>query len=124
MVAVHRFWSALFSDRTDNSSDLLHSKLITIFRGVCALEVFLGHMRNQFFPDYKDVVAPSLPFKILVMTTGYGYQSVMLFFVISGWLVGGSFLNRWRQPNALANYAVDRVSRLWTVFIPSMIYTF
>ena len=44
----------------------------------------------------------------------------MVFFLISGWLVGGSLMNRLHQPRALANYAIDRVTRLWTVLLPTL----
>jgi peptidoglycan/LPS O-acetylase OafA/YrhL len=46
-----------------------------------------------------------------------------VFFVISGWLVGGSLLNRIHQPHAFANYAIDRITRLWTVLIPTFLLT-
>ena len=105
----------------------LHTKLITVFRGAAALEVFVGHVRNHSFPDYKLVAAPNLIFKLLVASTGYGRQAVMVFFVMSGWLVGGSFLNRVQghkhEGGALINYAIDRLSRLWIVLIPALLLT-
>jgi peptidoglycan/LPS O-acetylase OafA/YrhL len=43
----------------------------------------------------------------------------MVFFLISGWLVGGSLLNKMGQPRALRSYAIDRATRLWTVLLPT-----
>jgi peptidoglycan/LPS O-acetylase OafA/YrhL len=55
--------------------------------------------------------------------SGFAHQAVLVFFVISGWLVGGSLLNRIHQPRALTNYAIDRITRLWTVLIPTFLLT-
>jgi peptidoglycan/LPS O-acetylase OafA/YrhL len=46
---------------------------------------------------------------------------VVAFFLISGWLVGGSLLNKLGQPQALGNYAIDRLTRLWTVLLPALL---
>src|SRR5665213_37380 len=97
--------------------NFLHSRLLTIFRGLAALEVFLGHTRNQFFPDYKAVAHPSLAFKVLIVLTGYSPQAVILFFVMSGWLVGGTLYNRRHEKHILLDYIIDRMSRLWVVLI-------
>jgi peptidoglycan/LPS O-acetylase OafA/YrhL len=66
---------------------------------------------------------PSLAYQGLAFFTGFAHQAVLLFFVISGWLVGGSLLNKAGQPDAIANYAIDRLTRLWTVLIPTFLLT-
>jgi peptidoglycan/LPS O-acetylase OafA/YrhL len=43
----------------------------------------------------------------------------MIFFAISGWLVGGGLLDKIGQRNAVMHYAIDRATRLWTVLIPT-----
>jgi peptidoglycan/LPS O-acetylase OafA/YrhL len=43
----------------------------------------------------------------------------VVFFLISGWLVGGSLLNKMERPGAIRLYAIDRVTRLWTVLVPT-----
>ena len=58
---------------------------------------------------------------ILYILTGMGHQSVMIFFVLSGFLVGGSILRpsfSWRY------YVIARISRLWVVLIPCLLFTF
>lgn len=47
----------------------------------------------------------------------------MVFFVLSGYFVGGSVL---RQGNAFSwgGYALARLSRLWTVLVPALVFTF
>jgi peptidoglycan/LPS O-acetylase OafA/YrhL len=46
---------------------------------------------------------------------------VVVFFLVSGWLVGGSLLNKLGQPQAVRSYAIDRITRLWTVLLPAML---
>ena len=40
---------------------------------------------------------------------------------MSGWLVGGSLLNKSTRDGAFRDYAIDRMSRLWIVLVPTFI---
>jgi peptidoglycan/LPS O-acetylase OafA/YrhL len=66
------------------------------------------------------MVDPPLYYQLLAFATGFAHQAVVVFFLISGWLVGGSLLNRIGQPGALLSYAIDRATRLWTVLVPAL----
>ncbi|MDB5908449.1 MAG: hypothetical protein JWP34_2563 [Massilia sp.] len=103
--------------------DYWHSVLISLLRGLAAVIVAAGHLRSEMYPGLRTVADPSLWFKGFAFATGFGHQAVMVFFVISGWLVGGSLLNKFGQPGAVTNYAIDRVTRLWTVLIPTFALT-
>jgi peptidoglycan/LPS O-acetylase OafA/YrhL len=103
--------------------DNWHSVLISILRGLAALIVAAAHLRAAMYPGLHAVVDPPLWFKGFAFFTGFAHQAVIVFFVISGWLVGGSLLNRLGQPQALSSYAVDRLTRLWTVLIPTFLLT-
>lgn len=103
--------------------DNWHSVLISLLRGLAALIVAAAHLRAALYPGLHAIVDPPLWFKGFAFLTGFAHQAVIVFFVISGWLVGGSFLNRIGQPQAITNYAVDRVTRLWTVLIPTFLLT-
>jgi peptidoglycan/LPS O-acetylase OafA/YrhL len=95
------------------------STALHFFRGCAALLVAFHHVRNNLFPDYKVVLQPALWFKVVAFLAGFGPQAVILFFVLSGWLVGGKFLKTSQKTQrAYASYTVDRVSRLWTVLLP------
>ena len=94
------------------------STLIALVRGLAALAVAAAHLRALFYPGMRTIPDPTLWFKGFAFFTGFGHQAVLLFFIVSGWLVGGSLLDKWRQPDAIAHYAVDRITRLWTVMIP------
>jgi peptidoglycan/LPS O-acetylase OafA/YrhL len=93
--------------------------VISLLRGLAAFVVAAAHLRAEMYPGLRTIPDPSLWFQGFAFATGFAHQAVLVFFVISGWLVGGSLLNKMGQPGALANYAIDRVTRLWTVLIPT-----
>jgi peptidoglycan/LPS O-acetylase OafA/YrhL len=108
-----------FQRQSQLGEDCWHSILISLLRGLAAFIVAAGHLRSEMYPGLRTVADPSLWFKGFAFVTGFGHQAVLVFFIISGWLVGGSLLNKMGQPGAVANYAIDRATRLWTVLIPT-----
>ena len=107
--------------RSNLSEDQWHSILISLLRGLAALQVAAAHLRAQVYPSFDSVQDPSLAFVGLAFGVGFPYLAVIVFFVLSGWLVGGSLLNRLNADRAIANYAIDRVTRLWIVLIPTFV---
>lgn len=97
----------------------LQSLTIAGLRGLAALQVAAAHLRAEVYPGLRTIEEPSLAYLGFAFLTGFAHQAVVVFFLISGWLVGGSLLNRLGQPRALANYAIDRLTRLWTVLVPT-----
>ena len=66
--------------------------VIDYFRGIASLLVVLSHIREILFgvADLTNILY--YPFYFI---TGLGHESVMIFFVISGFLVGGRlYLNK------------------------------
>jgi len=72
--------------------------------------------------DYVELVAPNIFTKIFYFFTGLGHQAVIVFFVLSGFLVGGSVLRKGSQFSLLI-YGLNRMTRLWTVLVPSLLFT-
>jgi len=103
------------------SPDSTQSLLISLLRGLAALQVAAAHLRAEMFPGLRTLEEPSLAYLGLAFVTGFAHQAVIIFFLISGWLVGGSLLNKIGQPQALRSYAIDRVTRLWTVLVPTFV---
>lgn len=87
-------------------------------RGLAAIVVAAGHLRNHMLPDYKAVAEPHVWFKGVAFVAGFGGFAVVVFFAISGWLVGGKLVKTIRDPSNLLKYAVDRITRLWIVLLP------
>lgn len=107
-------WDDAPSKRPDN----WHSVVIAFARALAAIEVAASHLRAMFYPGMRTISDPPLWYQGFAFLTGFGHQAVLLFFVISGWLVGGSLLDKWHQRDALTHYTIDRATRLWTVMIP------
>ncbi|TYQ21368.1 UNVERIFIED_ORG: lipopolysaccharide/colanic/teichoic acid biosynthesis glycosyltransferase [Zoogloea ramigera] len=117
--------------RVLRSSRLAHSTrnggqsvLIDWLRGLAALQVAAAHLRAQVFPGLSTVTDPPLWYQGLAFMTGFAHQAVLVFFVLSGWLVGGVFLDRSHDvppSRALRDYALDRATRLWTVLLPAFL---
>lgn len=108
-------------EKTNLQEDCWHSMLISLLRGLAALQVASAHLRAQAYPGFGTVENPPLLFQGLAFSTGFAYLAVIVFFVLSGWLVGGSFLNKLDSDRAFQHYAIDRVSRLWVVLVPTFV---
>lgn len=98
------------------------SEYLNLTRWVAALLVVVEHVRNLLFQDYGSLTQPSAPFKVLYFATGFGHEAVVVFFVTSGFLVGGKVWERWRTgPIQWRRYLADRTSRLYAVLVFALI---
>lgn len=91
-------------------------------RGICAILVVLGHARNFYpFGDFTRSGDISGLNSVLLMPTALAMESVSIFFLISGFLVGGQV---WRNVSAgnfkWNRFLADRLTRLWVVLIPGL----
>jgi len=91
-------------------------------RGIAALLVFTDHWRHAFFLELRDLPSHPLLLTLLYIFTACGHAAVVVFFVLSGFLVGGSVLraferNRW----SWKQYLTHRLVRLWIVLIPALL---
>ncbi len=97
---------------------------LDMLRGVSALLVLVGHLRALFFVDPDAVTPRGWLGKLAYRATGLGSQAVVVFFVLSGFLVGGSVLRahasqRW----SWKTYLIARASRLYVVLLPALLLT-
>jgi peptidoglycan/LPS O-acetylase OafA/YrhL len=95
---------------------------LDLARGVSALLVMLGHLRLVVWPDFDRLQHASLMLKAAYFLTGFGNQAVLIFFVLSGYLVGGGVLAARGNPSP-KHYAIARLSRLWVVLLPALLFT-
>lgn len=91
-------------------------------RGFAAFFVLLAHWRDAFFVDYPAVPHHNPLITVAYFGTGLGHQWVIVFFVMSGYLVGGSVLRsvntgRW----SWRGYLLTRLSRLYIVLLPALL---
>jgi len=95
---------------------------LDMVRGAAALAVMLTHLRFLFFVDLGDAQNSNPLIKLVYFVSGFGHYAVMAFFVLSGFLVGGSVL-RARMDGEFnwGLYATNRLTRLWIVLIPALL---
>ncbi|MDQ1832174.1 acyltransferase family protein [Massilia scottii] len=117
----HPMPSIRFLKESQLGEDSWHSLLISLLRGLAAIQVAAAHLRSEFFPGLRTLENPALWYQGLAFLTGFAHQAVVVFFLISGWLVGGSLLNKLGQPQAITLFAIDRITRLWTVLLPTFV---
>lgn len=97
---------------------------LDLFRGLSALIVFFGHLRIICI---KDIPFDQLSMfgKVFFLLTGFAHQAVMVFFVLSGFFIIKSIHESYQQSRwSFRDYAVNRLSRLWIVLIPALIFGF
>ena len=90
--------------------------------GAAALLVFWSHFRALFFVPFGSVLRPNVLTKALYFLDGFGHASVMVFFVLSGFLISSSVFRaletkRW----SWVWYAQNRLTRLYVVLIPALL---
>jgi peptidoglycan/LPS O-acetylase OafA/YrhL len=97
--------------------------VLDMLRFGAALVVMLSHLRDQYFAPYGDTQCASTLFRTaFFLSTRLGTESVLLFFVLSGFLVGGISMEK-----SLAGrfspwkYAVDRFTRIYTPLTPALL---
>lgn len=98
------------------------STLLNFSRWAAAFLVVVSHLRNIVCVDFQQVEQKTLLIKAFYFFTGLGHQAVIVFFVISGLLVGGISLRRWKQ-RALSyhSYFIHRFSRIFVVLLPALL---
>lgn len=97
--------------------------LVNALRAGAALMVVISHARILLLEDYDNVQHNLLQNAIYGLTS-LGHEAVVLFFVLSGFWVGGSALRKIeRSTFSWLSYLVDRLVRLWVVLIPVLMLT-
>jgi peptidoglycan/LPS O-acetylase OafA/YrhL len=98
------------------------SSWLDLLRGLAAIAVFVGHWRALGLVNYGDLAHRSLVVGALYALSTLGHQAVMVFFVLSGYFVGGSVLRQVRAGTwSWRTYAVTRFTRLALVLWPSLL---
>lgn len=99
-------------------------EVLDAVRGLSAMVVLLAHVRGFVLVDYGEVARAGALTRAFYLATGLHHQAVMVFFVLSGYFVGGSVLESFRKGRFRpANYALARLSRLWVVLVPALLLT-
>ena len=100
-------------------------------RGAAALTVFLSHGRPLFLRSglsstlktgTHTTEAPQETSASDAHRTTVGHEAVIVFFILSGYFVGGSVIRSMRNGSyAWKPYLFQRLTRLWVVLIPALL---
>ncbi|AKJ27917.1 O-antigen acetylase [Caldimonas brevitalea] len=94
---------------------------MNLARWLAALCVMVSHLRDRLFGAYGELSDPNPLWTAFYFVTGYGHEAVVVFFVISGFLVGGITWQRWStQGPDVPRYMAARFARVYTVVVPAI----
>lgn len=94
------------------------SVFLDMSRWAAAFLVVINHARSLILADYTGVQVKSMLGRLVYTATGLGHEAVVIFFVISGFLVGGCTLERWKREGPdLVGFSCARISRIYTVLV-------
>ena len=94
-------------------------------RFLAAFIVVIFHLRTLFIEDFGDATDQGVVTMGLYALLSLGHQAVIVFFVLSGYWVGGSVINGLRRGTFnVAVYSSARLVRLWLVLLPALVLTF
>lgn len=98
------------------------STFLDLSRWVAAFLVVINHARALVLADFSSTTLHGSAERAFYLVTGLGHEAVVIFFVISGFLVGGVTLDRWLMRGAdLRAYACARTSRIYTTLVPALV---
>ena len=104
------------------------SAILDCLRWVSAMTVLIDHTSNLMLTRLINTPAPfrSAALYLWVFSAGFGHQAVTVFFVLSGFLVGGPLVGNVKQDGQIPwkKYFVDRMVRIQLVLIPALIATY
>ena len=94
-------------------------------RWMAALGVVVAHVCTLVMKTGGEGAGSSLGVLVLGYFGNIGHLAVVIFFVVSGYLVGGQELLRLRDGARLSvrRYAIQRFSRIYTVLAPALLMT-
>jgi peptidoglycan/LPS O-acetylase OafA/YrhL len=101
-----------------------HWPLLDFLRATAALLVLFSHTRGWYFRDTGVVEQPGFFLELFNSVTDLGNQAVIIFFVLSGFLIGGSLADSMQRGSfELVRYLIARFVRIYIVYIPALVIT-
>jgi len=107
------------------SEDNFHFYWLDLLRFLAALIVVLAHFRGAFFVEYSLLpINQQNPFVfVFYLLTRLGDEAVIVFFIMSGLLVGGKSLDRLRKGTFdFKSYSIDRCVRIMLPLIAALLF--
>ena len=94
-------------------------------RWMGAIAVVFAHVCAVMMVDEANARDPGMLLRLMFALKNLGHLAVVIFFVLSGYLVGGRELLQVMETGRFepARYAIQRFSRIYTVLIPALLLT-
>jgi len=95
-------------------------------RATAALIVFLVHLRGSAFVEFGALPQDQQGHfaKAIFGILRLGHEAVLVFFVLSGFLVGGQIIRRLGDGSFdIGSYFIDRITRILVPLIPACLLT-
>ena len=92
-------------------------------RFIASLLVVVSHARGGLWVDWGRLAFESKTIytAVLFAVTRLGGESVLIFFVLSGFLVGGKLIERLENKSfEIHIYVIDRFTRIWIPLVPAL----
>lgn len=101
------------------------SRFIDVARWIAALAVLFTHVEANVLVTLADIPAGHRGAIAYLAWFFYGFahQAVVVFFVLSGFLVGGGVLRAAPSKRFLGSYLLDRTARIYVVLLPVLAVT-
>lgn len=101
------------------------SRFLDAARWMAAFAVVVAHVCTLVMKTGGAGAGYSLPVLVMGTLGNIGHLAVVIFFVISGYLVGGQELLRLQDgaPLSIRRFAIQRFSRIYTVLAPALLMT-
>ncbi len=91
-------------------------------RGLASIAVLLEHARYLLLQNWVDVQHKTGPLALVYAVTRFGHQAVIIFFILSGFLIGPGVLGSIHKRKwSTARYFVHRFLRLEVVLLPALL---
>jgi peptidoglycan/LPS O-acetylase OafA/YrhL len=100
------------------------SHFLNFSRALAALLVLLFHIRSALVVPFDSLEAHNWLSRAVFAVTAFGHDAVIIFFVLSGYLVGGAVLKiDVRSPHDLWEYWIDRSVRIGPVLMAATAFS-
>jgi peptidoglycan/LPS O-acetylase OafA/YrhL len=110
----------MISKRATNllAPNMALSHVLNFSRAIAAVLVLFFHIRSALVVPYEDLHVHNWLARAFFMVTTFGHDAVIIFFVLSGYLVGRAVLGLdMRSPRDISEYWIDRTVRIGPVLI-------
>jgi peptidoglycan/LPS O-acetylase OafA/YrhL len=93
-------------------------------RAAAAMMVLMAHALPIIFIPFRELGPSDIGWKMVYFVCSLGHQAVIVFFVLSGYLIGKEVLRQSRASTwLLSDYLIKRLVRLYVVLLPALVAT-